>query len=497
VRPWIVVAVLCLVLAGCSRSSEFHCTESAQCGAGRCEPNGFCSVPDPDCPGGFSYDESAGMLATVCVEDEPDAGARGVDATSALDGGTPDATGPTSALTRDECAEGAHLPADYSACTADVCRDQPGCCTTGLGWDEACVQAVERSTVCARSCSAAAYASWDSKLRAHTLPAASGGIEIPTGPGRVHAVAAADYDGDRRVDLALATPSGWTVIRNETVRSAPLWRVVASYPNPNTGDGDARRIAWADWDRDGDLDLAVGYERGGLALVRHDPGADPPFVQIAPAIVAGRVLDFDWGDVDADGDLDLVAAHDQEARLFRNDGAGGFTLDTSWSGLAHFGVRFCDVTGDSKPEVVASSYIGQLYVYPNEDGLRDAETTVPRDHGENYGPLACADLDGDGDRDVAAAAGSYYLTLRVYRNRGLRGGIETTPAFATTDRYPVAGLDAGDVDGDRDLDLVIAWGGALQIMENTSQDGALTLVIHEPLQGKSDLGFDLAPRPAP
>jgi hypothetical protein len=495
VRPWILVAVLCLALAGCTRSGVFHCSEDDQCGAGRCEATGFCSVPDGNCPGGFGYDDSAGVLAGTCVTGEPG----GPDATSLTTSDaapTTDASvdaAPAPTLARDECAEGLAIPAAHSDCARSVCATLPGCCS--LGWDEACVQAVERSATCARSCGNVVYGARRGDLRGHYLTS-TGAVDVIGDAPTVHQIAAADYDGDGRVDLALSTQAGWTVLRNESVRSASLWREVARYPNPNTGDGDARRIAWADYDRDGDLDLAVAYERGGLVLVRHDPGADPPFVQVAPALLPTAALDFDWGDVDDDGDLDLVAAHDYEAKILVNDGDGRFTPDDRWRGSAHFGVRFCDVTGDQRPEVVAASYNGELFVYPNEGGLRAAETTVPRVHGEAYGPIACADLDGDGDLDVAAAASTWYLTLRIYRNRGLRQGIEETVAWATTDKVPVFGLDAGDVDGDRDPDLVIAHGDALQLMENTSQGGALSLTIHAPKQAASEYGFDIAPEPA-
>ena len=36
---------------------------------GTCEPNGFCSFPDTDCPSGSRYGEHAGAgLANTCVE---------------------------------------------------------------------------------------------------------------------------------------------------------------------------------------------------------------------------------------------------------------------------------------------------------------------------------------------------------------------------------------------------------------------------------------------
>lgn len=69
--------------AGCLRSTAFRCAASSDCGAGGvCEPVGFCSVPDADCPGsGRSYGDSAGQgLSNTCVPAGPPGPGPGVDA---------------------------------------------------------------------------------------------------------------------------------------------------------------------------------------------------------------------------------------------------------------------------------------------------------------------------------------------------------------------------------------------------------------------------------
>lgn len=59
-----------VLTAGCLRSTAFRCATSSDCGAGGvCEPVGFCSIPNADCPGsGRSYGDSAGQgLSNTCV----------------------------------------------------------------------------------------------------------------------------------------------------------------------------------------------------------------------------------------------------------------------------------------------------------------------------------------------------------------------------------------------------------------------------------------------
>ena len=58
-------------MAGCRASGVFSCDRDEQCRlgtTGRCEPTGFCSFDDQDCPSGSRYDELAGDgFASECV----------------------------------------------------------------------------------------------------------------------------------------------------------------------------------------------------------------------------------------------------------------------------------------------------------------------------------------------------------------------------------------------------------------------------------------------
>lgn len=86
-------------MAGCG-TPAFHCLDASDCVDGTCEPNGFCSFPDTDCPSGSRYGEHAGAgLANTCVEPQAadtdpvvgdDDGTTGVPPTT----GEGDTTGP-------------------------------------------------------------------------------------------------------------------------------------------------------------------------------------------------------------------------------------------------------------------------------------------------------------------------------------------------------------------------------------------------------------------
>lgn len=61
---------------GCAGDRVFECSEDDECvlggAAGRCEPSGYCSLPDGECPDGFRYvEEAPDSLAGTCVGELP------------------------------------------------------------------------------------------------------------------------------------------------------------------------------------------------------------------------------------------------------------------------------------------------------------------------------------------------------------------------------------------------------------------------------------------
>jgi hypothetical protein len=185
--------------------------------------------------------------------------------------------------------------------------------------------------------------------------------------------AAADYDRDGDVDLFVGFNGATNrFLLNDRGRLRDV--------SIEAGIGHARATraaAWGDYDGDGDADLLVGFAPGAgsvLALFRNERG---PFIDATiPAgigIETGAVRQLAWIDFDADGDLDLFAGfRDRADVLFRNEG-GKFTDIAADVGLADtrrtVGAVWFDYDEDGDLDLYAAHMDGDANaLYRNDKG---------------------------------------------------------------------------------------------------------------------------------
>lgn len=202
-------------------------------------------------------------------------------------------------------------------------------------------------------------------------------------------------------------------------------------------------------------------------------------------------------DIDRDGDIDLIQADDQGAipnardggldrgfiQVFLNDGTGHFIsrpidLDEQSAG-SWMGVGLGDLDCDGTIDILGSNFgdygipsFGMPYTLGDQStrwflGNGDGSFRQP-DYGDltasvfGWGNLV-ADLDLDGDQDMAYFGGLYVATTGVHdnpgtvlENEGCGDGFRLAPNALSFDyrREPVTGAAIGDLDRDHHPDIV-------------------------------------------
>ena len=207
------------------------------------------------------------------------------------------------------------------------------------------------------------------------LPEATGADGTALAALPVFNAALVDLDDDGWRDLFIATyRQGNYWMRNAAGRFEPVLRPVANRPDAVL----SIALAFADADRDGDLDIALGNWAAGWyrripgeesrnrILWNRPGGPDGADFTDLPAI-PGETLSLLFSDIDGDGDADLLVGNDFEIpdAFYLGDGAGGFAQITHQDGLiphtttTTMAIKSDDLTGDGRPEIYLAQIAGR------------------------------------------------------------------------------------------------------------------------------------------
>ena len=226
-----------------------------------------------------------------------------------------------------------------------------------------------------------------------------------------------DVNNDGHLDLYIANVSGKNILYiNDGTNHFTKTNVDAI-----GGSGDETYgIGWCDFDADGDLDLYLA--NGGMDKL-YEQKANGSFTLVDAARMPtndGVAVGCSWGDYDNDGWMDLFVANaDKENVLYRNKGAGSFSMSflpgiTTDDGVSK-GSAWGDYDNDGDLDLFVSNN-GSYFFYTN-DGRGGFEKESMEEfvyYGGNSLAVAWGDEDNDGDLDLLLA--SFDLQTLQYEN---------------------------------------------------------------------------------
>jgi hypothetical protein len=224
-------------------------------------------------------------------------------------------------------------------------------------------------------------------------------------------------------------------------------------PQPNIMEGYGGTFASGDIDGDGDIDLFMTGITPQIWTRLYKNDGTGNFTEVTHNFPRSGSSQAFLKDLDNDGDLDLFFSGQNElaqkfANIYRNNGSGSFTLVPNNLPVFIEGAAIADVDndGDQDLAITTASTAG---IYLNNGNAvftpQGNSVFIPVN-----GIVQFIDIDNDSDQDVMISGSN---TIKLYQNNG--SGVYTLNTNSTFPAISAEGIEVADTDNDGDFDLLI------------------------------------------